>query len=89
MGDNIDLLKGEFTRKPEELQPKQLEKAQGLASILTIFRKFLYLFFSIGTAFVFLYVISLQAIEPIPTFIAVLLVPYMLFKFRDYIRGTI
>jgi len=89
MGDNIDLLKGEFTRKPEELQPKQLEKAQGLASILTIFRKFLYLFFSLGCGLVFLYVASQLVIEPIPTFIAVLLVPYMLFKFRDYIRGTI
>jgi len=89
MGMNIHVLKGEFTRKPEELPEGKLKTAQSLSVRLTQLRKFLYLFFSIGTAGVFTLVATQYVAEIFQVIFIILLVFYSLFKIRDYIRGTI
>ena len=89
MGENINILKGEFTRKPEELPPNKLKTAQSLSTKLTAMRKFLYFFFSIASAITFFIVASMYVSEVIQIIILILSVIYGLFKLRDYIRGTI
>ena len=89
MGMNIDILKGEFTRKPEELPEGKLKTAQSLSGRLTQLRKFLYFFFSVGIAFMFLMYANSFVAEPFQIILWVLTIFYMLFKIRDYIRGTI
>jgi len=89
MGVSIDIIKGELTKKPEELTSEKLAQAKGLAQMLTEFRKFLYLFFSIGTGIALVAVSSQYADGWVTTIILVFLILYSLFKFRDYIRGTI
>jgi len=86
----FDTLKGEFTKTPEQLDAKKLEQAKGLAAKLTDLRKFLYLFFSIAAGISFFGIATLMdANFIIQVIIIILLIPYSLFKFRDYIRGTI
>ena len=82
-------LKGEFTKKPEELSSTQLVKATKLAKALTHLRKFLYFFFSIGTAIAFATIAIEYADAWVSYIIIVLMIPYIFFKIRDFIRGTI
>jgi hypothetical protein len=90
MGANIDLVVGEFTKRPEELSPDKLTKAQSLADILTNLRKFLYLFFSFATVFSLLGVAQFSGVDVYIQIIFIMLsIPYLAFKVRDYIRGTI
>ena len=89
MGMNIDILKGEFTRKPEELPEGKLKAAQSLSGGLTQLRKFLYFFFSVGVAFMFVMYANSFVVEPFQIIFWVLLIFFGLFKLRDYIRGTI
>ena len=86
---NIGMLKGEFTRKPEELPPGKLKTAQGVGEKLTQLRKFLYFFFSVGIGFMFVMYANSFVAEIFQIIFWVLLVFYILFKIRDYVRGTI
>jgi hypothetical protein len=86
----FDTIKGEFTKTPEQLDSKKLEQAKGLAEIFTQLRKFLYLFFSIMAGISFFGIAILLGVNfIIQIIIIILLIPYSLFKIRDYIRGTI
>jgi len=86
----FDTLKGEFTKTPEQLDAKKLEQAKRLAAKLTDLRKFLYLFFSFGTVVSLIGVAAFAGVDGIIQLIlASLSILYLLFKVRDYIRGTI
>jgi len=89
MGASFDLIKGELTKKSEELTSEKLAQAKGLAQILTELRKFLYLFFSIGAGIALLAISTQYAENWVSLILVVFLVIYSLFKIRDYIRGTI
>ena len=89
MGMNIEILKGEFTRKPEELPEGKLKTAQSLGDTLTQMRKFLYFFFSIAFVITFVIVAGIYVDLIIQILFGVLGFFYGLFKLRDYIRGTI
>jgi len=89
MGMNIDAIKGEFTKIPEELSEGKLKAATSLGTRLTQLRKFLYLFFSVGIAFMFLMYADSFVSEPFQIILGILYMFYVLFKVRDYIRGTI
>lgn len=83
-------IKDEFTKKEEDLDPVQLQQAQGLAGILTGIRQFSYFFIRSATVAIILYFmmmynlpIFLLAIYGIFGFF------YILFNLRDYLRGDI
>ena len=76
--------------KPEDLPEKDLKKAKGIADVFTNIRKFLYLFFSIGSAIALFGVAAIVGTNSIIQLILLILtVPYILFKVRDFVRGTI
>lgn len=82
-------IKGEFTKKPEELPPEKLKQAKGLAGFLTELRKFFYLFFSFMVAGMAV-IISWQNGNIYLVYVLVILgILFGLFKIRDYLRGTI
>jgi len=86
-----------LTAKPEHLPEKDLGRAKALGNALTGLRKITYLLFAALSAVagwaVFHTLITLQNANPIIEFIdvalIVLLAIYILFKARDFIRGTI
>lgn len=87
----FDALKGELTKQPHELPAEKLKQAEGLAKILTEFRKVLYLFFYFMAVVAILSVLNTynSAPEIIKTIVGILLAIFLLFKVRDLIRGKI
>lgn len=91
----VGALAGELTKKPEQLPPEKLKQAQGLAGVLTAFRKATYLLFNLLLVVVVLD--ELLRYLPVDSLLATigfygicfLSAIYCLFKIRDYIRGTI
>jgi prepilin signal peptidase PulO-like enzyme (type II secretory pathway) len=85
----FDNLKAELKRQPHELEPEKLKQAQGLAKVLTILRKAVsFLFYGLMT------VVVIEFFKPyMPDYLILILtilgIIFVLFKFRDYIRGTI
>ena len=88
--ESYGMLKKEFAKKPEELNEKQLKKATTMATFLTNIRKVSYFFFS-----VLLVIVVYSAIQNynLPWIITTIsngvLGVYLLFKLRDFLRGTI
>ena len=79
----------EFTKKPEDLTPEKLQQAKGLASIITGIRKGAYFIFYLLSSIVILGFIH-GTIPLLAEYCAmIILLIFMLFKFRDLIRGTI
>lgn len=83
-------IKDEFTKTEEDLDPVQLQQAQGLAGILTGIRQFSYFFIRSASAAVILYFMMMYNL---PLLIIILYGVfgffYILFNFRDYVRGDI
>jgi hypothetical protein len=90
MGANIDMLKGEFTKTPEQLTEKQLGTAKTLANIFSFIRRAIYFFFDVSSAVVVYMLMEVFSPDPlILNIVLVFLIVYSIFKIRDLLRGTI
>ena len=89
-------MKGQLTMKPEQLAPAQLEKAKGLAKWMTSLRQFSYVIISLlgcsgGSIYFVRDVVGLDNVLywPFAILTIICFITFFIFKFRDYMRGTI
>ena len=90
----FDTLKEELTKTPEQLSPEKLNKAKSLATNLTMIRKIIYYGVELITSLViFNYIQELTYGAPLGFIIniavSIMFLIYIIFKTRDFLRGTI
>ena len=80
----------DIPKTPEELKEKDLNRANGLAGILTNIRQFSYLIVQITMPIFIMYFMYMNGIPDVATAVFGLFVFFWcLFKLRDYVRGDI
>lgn len=86
----LDTLKEELTKKPEQLNEKQLGQATALANILTGMRRVSFMIFYLLASMSVIYIIKqTNVVSPVPEIVSIILIIFIIFKIRDLIRGTI
>lgn len=81
------MVKIDIPTKAEDLKPKDLERAQGLAGVLTKLRQVSYVTVDI---LVMVWVINYAynyIVYPLDIIVVIIGILYALFKVRDFIRG--